>query len=122
DAPVLEGTSMTIPARAAVGLVGATGSGKSTIIDLIAGLLPPTSGQILLNGTPLTPARAPAWRARVGYVPQVLFLIDDSIRRNIAFGLQDDQISQAQVERAARLANIHDFIARLPQGYDTTVG
>src|SRR5207248_145785 len=72
--------------------------------------------------TALTPALAPAWRARIGYVPQVLFLLDDNIRRNIAFGLPDDQISQAQVERAARLANIHDFIVRLPQGYATTVG
>jgi len=70
----------------------------------------------------LTRERAAAWRDRVGYVPQMLFLLDDSIRRNIAFGLHDDQISQEQVEHAARLANIHDFIARLPDGYDTKVG
>jgi ABC-type multidrug transport system fused ATPase/permease subunit len=122
DNPVLERASMTIPARASVGMAGATGTGKSTVIDLIAGLLTPSSGAIVLNGVALTPELAPAWRARIGYVPQVLFLLDDSIRRNIAFGLPDDEISQAQVERAARLANIHDFIARLPQGYDTTVG
>jgi ABC-type multidrug transport system fused ATPase/permease subunit len=122
DSAVLRDASLTIPARAAVGLVGVTGSGKSTIIDLIVGLLTPTTGSISLNGVALTPERAAAWRERVGYVPQLLFLLDDTIRRNIAFGLHDDQISQAQVERAARLANIHDFIARLPEGYDTKVG
>lgn len=122
DAAVLRDASMAIPARTSVGLVGATGSGKSTIIDLIVGLLTPSSGAISLNGVALTRERAAAWRERVGYVPQLLFLLDDSIRRNIAFGLHDDQISQTQVERAARLANIHDFIARLPDGYDTKVG
>jgi len=122
ESAVLRDASMTIPARTSVGLVGATGSGKSTIIDLVVGLLTPTSGAISCNGVALTPGRAAAWRDRVGYVPQMLFLLDDSIRRNIAFGIHDDQISQAQVERAARLANIHDFIARLPDGYDTKVG
>ena len=122
ESAVLCDASMTIPARASVGLVGATGSGKSTIIDLVVGLLTPTTGAISLNGTALTRERAAAWRERVGYVPQLLFLLDDSIRRNIAFGLHDEQISQAQVERAARLANIHDFIVRLPEGYDTKVG
>jgi len=65
---------------------------------------------------------APAWRTRIGYVPQVPYLLDDTIRRNIAFGLSDEQIPQAGVERAARLANIHDFVAGLPEGYDTMVG
>ena len=122
ETAVLRDANMTIPARASVGLVGATGSGKSTIIDLIVGLLTPSNGAISLNGVALTRQRAPAWRDRVGYVPQVLFLVDDTIRRNIAFGLHDAQITQAQVERAARLANIHEFIARLPEGYDTKVG
>jgi ATP-binding cassette, subfamily B, bacterial PglK len=122
ESAVLREANMTIPARASVGLVGATGTGKSTIIDLIVGLLTPSSGAISLNGVALTRERAAAWRDRVGYVPQMLFLLDDSIRRNIAFGLHDDQISQTQVERAALLANIHDFIARLPDGYDTKVG
>jgi len=113
---------MEIPARSTVGLVGATGAGKSTIIDLIAGLLPPGNGTISLDGTPLDAQIAPAWRMRIGYVPQVPFLLDDSIRRNIAFGLPDDEISQQGVERAARLANIHDFIASLPGRYDTPTG
>ncbi len=121
-AVVLEDASMEIPSRATVGLVGATGSGKSTIIDLIAGLLLPQQGTIDLNGTPLTAQRAPQWRTRIGYVPQVPYLLDDTIRRNIAFGLPDEQISQQGVERAARLADIHGFIAGLPQGYDTVVG
>ena len=122
DEPVLREASMEIPARATVGLVGATGAGKSTIIDLVAGLLQPAQGAVELNGTRLEPALAPAWRARIGYVPQVLFLLDDTIRRNIAFGLDDEAISQQAVELAARAANIHDYIAALPEGYDTEVG
>ena len=120
--PVLEQASMQIPRRATVGLVGSTGAGKSTVIDLVAGLLHPTAGAITLSGVPLDAMRAGAWRSRIGYVPQATFLLDDTIRRNIAFGLPDDQISQEQVERAARAANIHDFIAQLPARYDTSVG
>jgi ATP-binding cassette, subfamily B, bacterial PglK len=119
---VLDKASMEIPARSTVGLVGATGEGKSTVIDLIAGLLEPGAGAITLNGTRLDAGFAPAWRTRIGYVPQVPFLLDDTIRRNIAFGLPDEGISQQGVERAARLANIHDFIASLPQGYETPTG
>src|SRR4029077_2805209 len=89
ETAVLQNATMTIPARASVGLVGATGSGKSTIIDLVVGLLTPKTGTISLNGQGLTRERAAAWRGRVGYVPQALFLLDDSIRRNIAFGLHD---------------------------------
>jgi ABC-type multidrug transport system fused ATPase/permease subunit len=122
DKPVLEQASMEIPARATVGVVGTTGAGKSTIIDLIAGLLSPQQGAITLNGRRLDAAVAPSWRARIGYVPQVPYLLDDTIRRNIAFGLPDEQISQASVERAARLANIDDFVAGLPEGYQTMAG
>jgi ABC-type multidrug transport system fused ATPase/permease subunit len=93
---VLEQATMEIPARATVGLAGATGAGKSTIIDLIAGLLPPQQGAITLNGRRLDAAAAPAWRTRIGYVPQVPYLLDDTIRRN--------------------------FIAGLPEGYETMVG
>lgn len=120
--PVLDHASMEIPPRATVGLVGVTGSGKSTIIDLIAGLLWPQQGAITLNSFALSPERAPAWRARMGYVPQVPYLLDDSMRRNIAFGLPDEHIDDANVERAARLANIHEFIASLPEGYATMTG
>ena len=122
EKPVLERATLEIPARSTVGLVGATGAGKSTIIDLIAGLLSPQQGAITLNGQPLDAGLAPAWRTRIGYVPQVPYLLDDTIGRNIAFGLPDEEISQSGVERAAKLANIHDFIAGLPQGYGTMVG
>ena len=122
EKPVLERATMESPPRSTVGLVGATGAGKSTIIDLIAGLLSPQQGAIKLNGQLLDPALATAWRTRIGYVPQVPYLLDDTIRRNIAFGLADEAISRSGVERAAKLANIHDFIAGLPQGYDTMVG
>lgn len=122
DRPVLSQASMEIPVRTTVGLVGATGAGKSTIIDLIAGLLQPQAGKIELNGVALDEHLAPAWRTRIGYVPQAPFLLDDTIRRNIAFGLDDSAIAQTEVERAARAADIHDFITSLPEGYDTLVG
>ena len=122
DQAVLDEANMEIPAHSTVGLVGATGAGKSTIIDLIAGLLPPRQGSVTLNGKRLDARLAAEWRTRIGYVPQVPFLLNDTVRRNIAFGLPDEEISQQEVERAARLANIHDFIASLPEGYATPTG
>ena len=73
-------------------MIGPTGSGKSTFVDLLLGLYQPTAGEILIDGQPLTPALAPSWRASIGYVPQDIFLIDDTIARNIAFGLPDEKI------------------------------
>jgi ABC-type multidrug transport system fused ATPase/permease subunit len=104
DRAVLDEANMEIPAHSTVGLVGATGAGKSTIIDLIAGLLPPRQGSVTLNGKRLDARLAAEWRTRIGYVPQVPFLLNDTVRRNIAFGLPDEEISQQEVERAARLA------------------
>jgi ABC-type multidrug transport system fused ATPase/permease subunit len=76
-----------------------------------------------VDGTRVTDANLPAWQANLGYVPQQIFLSDDTIARNIAFALRDEQIDRAAVERAARMAQIHDFIVTsLPQGYDTTIG
>lgn len=120
--PVLDQASMVIPHNATVGLVGATGAGKSTVIDLVAGLIQPSAGTITINGVPLDPSIAERWRSRIGYVPQAIFLLDDTIRSNIAFGLADSDISQERVERAARLANIHEFIDSLPHGYATATG
>src|SRR5690606_10568575 len=102
--------------------VGQTGSGKTTLVDLLLGLFLPSGGQIEVDGRALTPELLSSWRRRVGYVPQAIFLSDDSVLRNIAFGISDPQLDRAAVERAARTAQLHDFILTLPQGYDTVVG
>jgi ATP-binding cassette, subfamily B, bacterial PglK len=119
---VLEDVNLVIPVRTTVGLVGTTGSGKSTLADLILGLLLPTGGDILIDGVRLAPHTLPAWRCNVGYVSQAVFLSDDTIAQNIAFGIAENLIDTAAVESAARAAHLHDFIQRLPLGYQTIVG
>ena len=121
--PALEEVSLTIPARATVGIVGGTGAGKTTLIDLILGLLPADAGEIRIDGTPLGPDTLRAWQHSLGYVPQSIYLTDDTLAANIAFGLPPDEIDHAAVRRAAGIAALHDFVtAELPKGYDTVVG
>ncbi|MCU0826576.1 MAG: ABC transporter ATP-binding protein/permease [Tabrizicola sp.] len=121
--PTLQGLTLTIPALSTVGFVGGTGAGKTTAIDIILGLLVPDQGTVVVDGQTLTAESRRAWQRSIGYVPQQIFLIDDSLAANIAFGIPPEQIDRAAVERAARLAELHDFITTdLPQGYDTIVG
>ncbi|MBA3908695.1 MAG: ABC transporter ATP-binding protein [Rhodobacter sp.] len=121
--PALQALDMKINARTTVGIVGGTGAGKTTLVDLILGLLTPDEGVISADGTAVTPANLRAWQKSLGYVPQTIFLTDDTIAANIAFGLPADQIDMAAVERAARTAALHDFVSTdLPQGYGTIVG
>lgn len=123
DRPTLREVGLTIPARTTVGIVGGTGAGKTTLVDLILGLLSPTAGAIKIDGTTLTPDNLRSWQASVAYVPQTIFLTDDTIAANIAFGVPKDDIDMAAVERAARVAALHDFIVSdLPLGYDARVG
>jgi len=119
----LKGLSLAIPARTTVGIVGGTGAGKTTAVDLILGLLEPQAGEIRVDGVPVTAQNLRAWQNAIGYVPQQIFLIDDSVSANIAFGQPKRKIDQAAVERAARIAELHEFVTtELPQGYDTLVG
>lgn len=121
--PLFRGLNLEIPAGSSIAFVGETGSGKSTLADLILGLLRPDDGVIEIDGRPLTDDDLRAWQANLGYVPQSIFLTNDTVARNIAFGLPDEEIDGEAVERAARLAAIHDFIqAELPDGYRTVVG
>ncbi len=121
--PALDGLSLSIAKNTSVGVIGPTGSGKSTLVDLLLGLYQPTAGEILIDGRALTPALVPSWQASVGYVPQDIFLIDDTIARNIAFGLPDNEIDPARLREACAMAQILDFIeAELPDGFDTNVG
>ncbi|MFN4192473.1 MAG: ABC transporter ATP-binding protein [Tabrizicola sp.] len=123
ERPTLRGVDLEIPARTTVGIVGGTGAGKTTLVDLILGLLTPVEGELRVDGVRITPENMRAWQDTLGYVPQTIFLTDESIASNIAFGVPKDQIDMAAVERAARIAALHDFVlSDLPQGYDTFVG
>lgn len=104
-----------------VGICGPTGGGKTTLVDLITGLLEPTSGMIRVDGRDIAEHMRP-WQANLGVVPQNLFLMDDTLRRNIALGVPDDLIDDQAVNEAIRLAQLDDFVASLPNGLDTRVG
>ena len=123
ERPALRGLSLSIPARTTVGIVGGTGAGKTTAVDLILGLLELQQGSLEADGVPIDRSNLRAWQNTIGYVPQAIFLTDDTVAANIAFGLPADRIDQAAVERAARMASLHDFVMEeLPQGYATQVG
>ncbi len=119
----LNGLSLTIPANTTLGIVGGTGAGKTTAVDMILGLLMPEKGALLVDGVPITRENRRAWQRTIGYVPQQIFLTDESVRGNIAFGIPAEEIDEAAIERAARIAELHDFVVNeLPEGYDTMVG
>ncbi|RYD60353.1 MAG: ABC transporter ATP-binding protein, partial [Verrucomicrobiaceae bacterium] len=121
--PVIENLNLVIPKNSSIGIVGTTGSGKSTLVDLILGLHLPTSGQILIDNTPLGPENRRAWRGGIGYVPQEIFLIDDTVAANVAFGVPRDAIDMNALRRAAAAAQILDFIENdLPQSWLSVVG
>lgn len=117
----LEGISLTIPKGSSVGFIGSSGAGKSTLVDIILGLFTPSSGTVRVDGTDIQ-TNLRGWQDLIGYVPQSIFLTDDTIRRNIAFGLPDEHIDEAAVQRAMRAAQLEEFISTLPQGLDTLVG
>ena len=121
--PALKGIDLSIPAHSKVGFVGATGSGKTTTVDVILGLLEPQEGALKIDGQAITAANRRQWQRAIGYVPQQIYLADDSVAANIAFGVAFSDIDQVAIERAAKIANLHEFVANdLPQGYATTVG
>jgi ABC-type multidrug transport system fused ATPase/permease subunit len=122
--PALNGIDLTISANTTIGFVGPTGSGKTTTADLILGLLNPQEGTIKVDGQIITDLNRRQWQRRgIGYVPQQIYLSDDSVSANIAFGVEKKDIDLKSVERAAKIANLHDFVMRdLPEGYKTTVG
>ena len=121
--PAVDGLCLSISKDSSLGVIGPTGSGKSTLVDLLLGLYQPTAGEILIDGRPLTSALVPSWQATIGYVPQDIFLIDDTITRNVAFGLPDTEIDPARLREACAMAQILDFIeGELPDGFDTNTG
>lgn len=120
---VLKNIDLTIQARTTVGFVGSTGSGKTTTIDLVLGLLQPEGGGILVDGNVINESNLRSWQKAIGYVPQQIYLADTTIAENIAFGVESNKIDIDAVQRAAKIANLHDFVNNeLPDGYQTKVG
>jgi ABC-type multidrug transport system fused ATPase/permease subunit len=117
----LEGVSLTVQPGTIVVIVGPSGAGKSTLIDLILGLYLPSEGRVLVDGADVH-EDLPTWQRRIGYVPQNIYLIDDTVRRNIAFGLPDDEIDDRAVARALRAARLESFVSTLPLGIETAIG
>ncbi|CAK8715075.1 ATP-binding cassette, subfamily B [Candidatus Electrothrix gigas] len=119
---VFSTVNLTIPKGSRIGFIGETGSGKSTLLDVIMGLLVPTQGKLLVDGEEIDFYNMKAWQKNIAHVSQTIFLSDGSLLENIAFGVPVEDIDKEQVEKAARLAQIHDFIETLPDGYQTLIG
>jgi ABC-type multidrug transport system fused ATPase/permease subunit len=120
---VLEGLDLQIRANSVVALVGSTGSGKTTILDMLLGLIRPDAGGLYIDGREVGQEGVRLWQRNLGYVPQSIYLTDDTIERNIAFGVAPDDVDHSRVEEAAKLACLHEFVMQeLPDGYHTIVG
>lgn len=121
--PVIDNLSIKIDANTSVGFVGETGVGKTTIADIILGLLRPNEGKIFVDDTEINEEVLPRWQRNLGYIPQDIYLQDDTVACNIAFGVPESKINMDAVERAAKIANIHKFVVeKLPHGYNTVIG
>jgi ATP-binding cassette, subfamily B, bacterial PglK len=123
EAPVIENLSLKIPANSLIGFAGRTGSGKTTLVDIILGLLQPQGGKIVVDGIEVDDAKLSAWQSNLGYVPQNIYLSNDTIAANIAFGVPRAKIDMEAVENAARMAQIHSFITEeLPERFESFIG
>jgi HlyD family secretion protein len=118
----LQNICLSIPSNSIIAFVGSSGAGKSTLADIILGMLQPTSGRLRAGNIEITPENASSWHRNLGYVPQNIFIIDDSIKANIAFGTPTDKVDLQKVKRAAEMANLADFIEGLPERYEYRVG
>ena len=121
QSPVISGLSMEIPRNSSVAFVGPTGCGKTTLMDMILGLLKPTAGRISVDGRDIE-ENLPSWQRKIGYVPQFIFLMDASIRENVAFGEERDSIDDAQVRKCLETAQLLDFAESLPGKLNAMVG
>jgi len=119
--PALQEVNLSIPRGAFIGIAGPTGSGKSTLLDILIGLQVPTSGSVTIDGVELRDD-VRGWQASLGVVSQAVYVLDDTLRRNIAFGVPDDEVDEAAVLRAVAAARLEELVASLPEGLDTSVG
>ncbi|MEO1202399.1 MAG: ABC transporter ATP-binding protein [Pseudomonadota bacterium] len=123
DGPwVLDGINVTVPKGARLGIVGSTGSGKSTLMDVLMGLLEPSEGRLLVDDKPVRRDRIKAWQRSIAHVPQSIFLADASLAENIALGVRPEDIDRDRVREAARQAQIADFIESTAEGYGAVAG
>ncbi len=122
DSFILQNLNLKINSHTTIGIVGKTGSGKTTLIDIILGLLIPKAGSFFVDDKKITSRNLRAWQNSVGYVSQSSFFSEGSILSNIAFGISAEKIDQSRVEEVAKIANIHDFITSMPYGYNSTIG
>lgn len=120
--PIFKGFDLVIPANMTVAIVGESGSGKSTLIDILMGLLLPSEGALLYRDKVINGDNVAAYRKRIGYVPQQIFLADDTIEANIAFGMTPDRIDHGRIKEVLRIAQLEEFINGLPEGTKTAVG
>lgn len=119
----ISNVDVTIEKNSMIGFVGSTGSGKTTFVDVLIGLLEPAGGKIVVDGTVVDSSNLAHWQRNIGYVPQMIFLTDDTVSKNIAFGVPNDQIDMVAVKKAAEMANIDKFIEEeMPEKYDTFIG
>lgn len=118
---ILENANLKIKFGESIGVIGQSGAGKSTTIDILLGLLKPQKGQVLVDAIDIESAYR-RWLSKVGYIPQVIFMLDDTIRRNIAFGIEDDKIDEEKLWNAIEEAQLMEFVTNLPEGLDTSVG
>lgn len=121
ESDVLSGADMAIPVDTSVGIVGASGAGKTTAVDILLGLLAPKGGHVYCDGVDVM-ENYPGWLSIIGYIPQSIFMLDDTIRANVAFGIAADKISDEQVWHALREAQLEEFIKGLPDRLDTQIG
>lgn len=121
DKPVIEGLHLTISRGSCIGFIGTSGSGKTTLVDMLLGLLPPSRGKILVDGSNIQD-NLPGWKQSLGYVPQHISLLDDSLQNNIAFGLANEDIDPVRIERAVKAAQLEELVGSLPDGLQTNIG
>ena len=121
DKLILDRATMEIPVGKSVGIVGTSGAGKTTIVDVLLGLLKPENGRILADGVDVN-TNYQGWLKNIGYIPQTIFMTDSTIRKNVAFGVPDEEIDDAKVWQALKEAALDDYVKELPEGLDTQIG
>lgn len=122
DHPAVADISLRVERNQSIALIGATGSGKTTTVDIVLGLLSPQSGELLVDGVPIRGDLVAGWQRRIGYVPQHIYLSDDTLRHNVALGIPEHEIDDAAVAAALRIAALDEFVRDLPKGVGTVVG